>query len=457
MVTTQPTAAPDRRPARPLPAAAFTEESTYRHTRAPVELASTLIPDAYTSPEFFAIERERVFATSWVAVGTTCQVEHAGDVILAEVAGRPLIVTRNRSGLLRAFHNVCRHRGTRLLDGVRTVGRTCKIRCPYHSWTYDLDGNCLGTPLFEGSDIPADQRGVFDMSEVKGFDRADYGLLPVQVETWGFLVFVNLDPAAAPLSGQLGDLPRRLAGHRLPEWRAQRRLRYEVAANYKLIGENFMEYYHLPWVHPELIRVSRLDDHYRWQGTGMYTGMCTTPISANTAAGGWDGLPALPGLGAADASAGRFVWLFPNTALVVLPNHAFLLLTHPVGPGRTVEEAVLLSHPDCVRGDDAEAGLDQLEAFWDLVNRQDLEIVERVQQGVADPAYQGGRMCYRFEEPLHRFQNMIIDRMVGIDRVPTGDDETMTPMFVRDPDAPVQEPVVQEAVVQEAVGQGAVP
>lgn len=414
---------------RPLPAAAFTEEETYRHTRAPVGLASTLIPDAYTSPEFSAIERERVFATSWVAVGTSGQVERTGQTILTEVAGRPIIVTRNRNGELRAFHNVCRHRGTKLLDGTAEVGKTAKIRCPYHSWTYDLDGNCLGTPLFDGSDIPDDQRGVFDMSDVKHFDKADYGLFGIRVEAWGFLVFINLDPAAAPLRRQLGDLPERLAAYRLPEWRVMRRRRYKVAANYKLIGENFMEYYHLPWVHPELMKVSRLDDHYRWQGTGMYTGMCTTPVSANSAAGGWQGLPPLPGLSDADAKAGRFVWLFPNTAIVILPNHVFLMLAQPDGPGRTVEEVDVLTHPDCVNGDDAEAGLDQLEQFWDLINRQDIEIIERVQHGVANPTYEGGRMCYRFEEPLHRFQNMIIDRMVGIDRVPEGDNDTMTPMF----------------------------
>lgn len=428
---TEPGSQPGSQPrTRPLPVEAFTDEATYRETRLPVDLAATLIPDAYTSAEFFELERERVFAASWVAVGTTDQVESPGQVILADVAGRSLIVTRNSEGELRGFHNVCRHRATKLLDGVCDVGRNRKIRCPYHSWTYDLDGNCLGTPLFEGSDIPPDQQGVFDMSDVKGFDRADYGLFPVRVESWGFLVFVNLDPQAAPLTDQLGDLPYRLGGHRLDEWRVQRRLRYDVAANYKLIGENFMEYYHLPWVHPELIQVSRLADHYRWQGTGMYTGMCTTPISRNTEAGGWEGLAPVPGLSDADATAGRFIWLFPNTAVVVLPNHAFVLLTHPDGPGRTVEEAVLLTHPDSVRDADAETGVDQLEEFWDLVNRQDLEIVERVQQGISNPAYTGGRMCYRFEEPLHRFQNMIIDRMLGINRVPAGDDDTMTPMFV---------------------------
>ncbi|MBB4931262.1 choline monooxygenase [Lipingzhangella halophila] len=417
-------------PPRPTAAEVFTDERTYRSSRVPVDFATTLIPAAYTSQEFFDIERERVFATSWIAVGTTCQVETPGQVILADVAGRSLIVTRNNQGELRAFHNFCRHRATKLLDGVCTVGRTRRIRCPYHSWTYDLDGNCLGTPLFEGSDIPEDQQGVFDMSDVKGFDKADYGLLPVRVDSWGFLVFVNLDPQAAPLSHQLGDLPERLAEHQLPQWRARRRQRYDVAANYKLIGENFMEYYHLPWVHPELIKVSRLADHYRWQGPGMYTGMCTSPISRDTEAGGWGGLPPMEGLSAENANAGRFVWLFPNTALVVLPNHAFALFSRPEGPGRTVEEAVIVTHPDSVRGDDADEGLDQLEHFWDLVNRQDLEIVERVQQGIANPAYPGGRMCYRFEEPLHRFQNMIIDRMIGIDRVPAGDEETMTPMFV---------------------------
>jgi choline monooxygenase len=430
MVTTARADISVRTRPRPLPVEAFTDEATYRETRLPVELAATLIPDAYTSAEFFGVERERIFASSWVAIGTADQVEHAGQLILAEVAGRPIFVTRNRDGQLRGFHNVCRHRATKLLEGVCSVGRTRKIRCPYHSWTYDLDGNCLGTPLFEGSDVPPDQQGVFDMSTVKGFDKADYGLLPVRAEAWGFLVFVNLDPQAAPLAGQFGDLPDRLAGHRLEQWRAQRRRRYEVTANYKLIGENFMEYYHLPWVHPELIRVSRLADHYRWQGHGMYTGMCTTPISSNSAAGGWEGLPPVPGLSEADATAARFVWLFPNTAITVLPNHAFVLFARPQGPGRTAEETVILTHPDSVRDADASEGLDQLERFWDLVNRQDLEIVERVQQGITNPAYTGGRMCYRFEEPLHRFQNMIIDRMVGIDRVPAGDDDTISPMFV---------------------------
>jgi choline monooxygenase len=105
-------------------------------------------------------------------------------------------------------------------------------------------------------------------------------------------------------------------------------------------------------------------------------------------------------------------------------RRVFVLLNRPVAANRTIETAVLLAHPESLDDPHAAAGLDQLEKFWDLVNRQDLGIVERVQQGIEDPAYRGGRMCFRFEEPLHRFQNMVIDRMVGIDRVPGGDGET---------------------------------
>ncbi|MCD2198105.1 aromatic ring-hydroxylating dioxygenase subunit alpha [Actinomycetospora endophytica] len=417
-------------PARPVDPARFTDEEVYRRTRLPVELASTLLPDAYCSPAFFALEQDRVFSSSWVAVGCAADVDAPGRCVVVEVAGRSIIITRNRHGELRGFHNVCRHRATRLLDDdAREVGRRGRIRCPYHSWTYDSDGACLGTPLFEGSDVPAGQEPIFDTSVASGFDRADYGLLPVAVDTWGLFLFVNLAADPVPLATQLGDLSQRFADYQLGAWLPQRRTTYDVAANYKLIGENFMEYYHLPWVHPELNKVSKFSDHYRWQGPGLYTGMTTTPVSRNTDAGGWDGLRPLSTLGPVDADAGRFVWLFPGTALVVLPNHAFVLFTRPVAADRTVETAVLLSHPESLDDPAAEEGLEQLEKFWDLVNRQDLEIVERVQDGIANPAYRGGRMCFRFEEPLHRFQNMVIDKMVGVDRVPGGDEETMTRMF----------------------------
>jgi choline monooxygenase len=408
---------------------AYTSEATYAGTRAPVWAATTLIPDAYTSEEFFAIERERVFAASWVAVGCTEQVREPGDAIVTDVAGRSVIVVRGRDGQLRGFYNTCRHRGTQLLDaGACRLGRF--IRCPYHSWAYDLDGRCVGTPMFTGSEIPDDQRAIFDTSGAVGFDKADYGLMPVAVDRFGPVVLVNLDGESPPLAEHLGDLPARLAGYRLDEWGLARVVSYEVAANYKLVAENFMEYYHLPWVHPGLVKVSPMEAHHRWQGRGMYTGMCTSPIAADDPErGGWSALPPLGGLGADDAASARFVWLFPNIALNVLPTHLFLIHTTPRSPRATHETTYLLTHPDLTPGPEAERAVDELARFWDTVNREDVAIVERVQRGLDTTPFPGGRMCYRFEEPVHRFQNMVIDHMVGTPRVPAGDDVERAPMF----------------------------
>ncbi len=391
----------------------------YERTRAPVTDATTLIRDAYVSEEFFAAEHERVFASGWVAAGCTEAVREPGDVLVADVAGRSVVVVRGRDGELRAFYNVCRHRGTRLLErGERRVQRY--IRCPYHHWAYDLDGRCVGTPMFTDSGIPEDQRAIFEIDDV-GFDRGDYGLLPVAVATFGPVVLLNLESEPESLDDHLGDLRVRLAGYRLDEWRLARTAEYRVAANYKLVAENFMEYYHLPWVHPGLVKVSPMEAHHRWQGTGMYSGMCTSPIAPNTDDGGWQGLGPLPGLSDDDACSARFVWLFPNVALNVMPNHVFVIHAQPVAAGETKEATYLLTRPETLGDPSSQDAIDQLAVFWDTVNREDVAIVERVQAGLATTPFPGGPMCYRFEEPVHRFQNMVADRMVGLRRVPAGD------------------------------------
>jgi choline monooxygenase len=404
----------------------YRSEATYKETRLPVELASTLVADAYRSNDYFARERDQLFGRSWVTVGTVSDVADPAQAIVRDVAGRSVIVTRNKEGKLRAFLNVCRHRGSRLVneDGKLRAGR---IRCPYHAWAYDLDGQCIGTPLFEGSDIPDDMRAAFDMGDVKAFDRADYPLFDVLVAEWGPLILVSLDPDPTPLSEWVGDLPSRLAGYGLASWEVQTGKNYEIGANWKLIAENFMEYYHLPWVHPELAKVSRIQDHYRYQGNGMYTGMTTTPISGDNPA--WLALPPHSGVTGADLNAGRFMLLFPNATLSVLPNHLFLMILDPIAPDRTLERTYLMTHPDTMGGPRAEDALGELFGFWDHVNLEDIEIVENVQAGISTPEYQGGRMCYRFEEPVHRFQNMVIDRMVGLDRIPEGDEVDQVPMF----------------------------
>lgn len=406
----------------------YRDETTYAQTRLPVELAVTINPDAYRSEEFFTQERDALWARTWVAVGLVADVSDPGQVIVREVAGRSIIVTRDRaSGDLHSFFNVCRHRGSRLVLEDCSVQK--RIRCPYHAWAYGLDGQCLGTPLFEGSEIPEDQQAIFDITEAKEFDKADYGLLPVRMDTWGPLIFVNVSGEAGSLADHLGDLPQRLDGYELDEWKVRLRKDYDIAANWKLIQENFMEYYHLPWVHPDLAKVSKVEDHYRWQGRGMYCGMTTTPVSQGDG-GEWLALPPSENIQESDLISGRHIALFPNVAMSVLPNHVFVYILRPSSHDRTLESTTILTHDESVQGEGAKDALTALGTFWDEVNLEDVHIVERVQQGVSTPEYDGGRMCYRFEEPVHRFQNMIIDKMVGVSRIPEGDKEEQAPMFV---------------------------
>ncbi|HSF86836.1 MAG TPA: SRPBCC family protein [Acidimicrobiia bacterium] len=406
----------------------YRTEATYAATRLPVELASTLLPAAYHDPEYHAAELEALWRRSWVCVGLVDEVAGAGDVIVRTVGGRSVAITRDHERRLHAFHNVCRHRGSQLVTQDQTL-KAGRFRCPYHAWAYALDGACLGTPLFDGSDIPAAQRVMFDMSDVKAFDKADYGLLPVRVDTWGPLLFVNLDLDAITLDHWLGDLDGRFANYDLADWTSRSAKTYEIEANWKLIAENFMEYYHLPWVHPELVKVSRMEDHYRYQGPGMYTGMMTNPVSqADDPA--WLSLPPYPQLSDDELVSGRFMGLFPNVALSVLPNHVFVMLLTPTAARHTSEETHILIPPSTDMTEQAATALEKLAGFWDHVNQEDIEVVERVQTGISMTDYTGGRMCYRFEEPLHRFQNMVIDRMVGVDRIPTGDGDGDAPVFV---------------------------
>lgn len=400
---------------------AFTDPATYAATRRSVEQAATLIPDAYRSEEFYKIEQQRVWSRSWVAVGYFSQVPNVGDTLLVEVAEQPLIVVRGRDGQVRCFHNVCRHRGSRLLS----ENGNCKvIRCGYHGWGYNLEGELLGAPYFRGLDVPPELQDTFTVrpDTAETFCKEDFPLLGVRCETWAGVVFVNLDADAMPLRQWLGDLPERYVRHPLDELQLVRRRDYSINADWKLVAENFMEYYHLPFGHPELCRISGFDNHYRCQGPGMYTGMCTSPLSDDPETLLID-LPTFRGLTEVESCSAYFVHLFPNLSLWIFPHHLITLMFRPEGVGRTLEYLDMLVHPEVLQRGEIDASLDRIMDFWAFVNSQDIVLVENVQQGLRSHAYAGGRLCYRFEEPVHRFQNMVIDLMTGHAVVPAGDAE----------------------------------
>jgi phenylpropionate dioxygenase-like ring-hydroxylating dioxygenase large terminal subunit len=371
----------------------WTDPDAWSRTRTALPDAGALRAGAYTDQHFFELERERVFEQSWVCVATADEIAGPGRLLVRTVGDRSVLITRNVDGGLRGFLNACRHRGTELAEADCDVART--IRCPYHRWGYSLDGELVATPFFD--------------EELRDeFDRADFGLVPVRIDAWGPLVFACLSPHTPPLSVWLGDLPDRMAGYGLDSWVTRHEQDVEIAANWKLISENFQEYYHLTWVHPELAKVSRVADHHRYQGHGMYCGQTTTPVSGDER-DDWLSLPEAPDLDASDAVSGRFVAIFPNVLMSVLPNHAWIMRLEPLGP-ETTREVCTMMLPGAPVADGALAPTLQ---FWLEVNQEDIDIVERGQRGLSRGGAPPGPLAPRFEEPLHRFHNMLADHMTA--------------------------------------------
>ncbi len=388
---------------------AWRSDAYWVGTRAELAGSTGLDPTAYTDGAFFDDEQRRVFERAWVCVGIAADAR-PGRVLVRDVGARSVLITRNSDGVLRAFLNSCRHRGTELYEADSDIGSM--LRCPYHRWGYGLDGSLRATPRFD--DIPRDD-----------FDKADFGLVPVRVDEWGVLLFVCLDDDTMPLHEWLGDLPERMAGYGLADWQPRLQQHLDIAANWKLISENFQEYYHLTWVHPELAKVSRVEDHYRYQGAGMYCGQTTTPVSGDER-DDWLSLPPADGLDDSDAVSGRFVAIFPNVLLSVLPNHVFVMQLDPVAPGMTRETCTwLLPKTGSDANDDA---FEPTRTFWLEVNAEDIDIVERGQRGLTRGAAPAGPLAPRFEEPLHRFQRILADMMTAESTaslsVPAGDDDS---------------------------------
>ena len=206
--------------------------------RQPLHLASGFPPAMYTSTDVYELERELVFARSWIAVARHDQLAEPGAFVTAEIAGEPVVVVRGRDGALRAFPNVCRHRGITVVEG---SGSAPALQCPYHLWTWSLDGRLVGAPHMDGAD---------------GFDPAAECLTPLAVEEWNGFVLVNLDPDATSLATQITGLTERCAPHDVASWVRGPSVHYDSAFNWKIQVENFIESYHHAGVHPETLHAT---------------------------------------------------------------------------------------------------------------------------------------------------------------------------------------------------------
>jgi Rieske 2Fe-2S family protein len=337
--------------------------------------ARTLPRRCYTSPDILAEEMNRIFARQWNCVGRASAVSKPGDHFLADVAGESLIVLRDSHDTLRAFFNVCRHRGTRLCE--QSAGRFSEtIQCPYHAWTYTTDGRLIGAP---------------HMHEVEGFDPADYPLHAASIAEWEGFLFVNIAEQPATFEESWAPMIGRLSRFNLAGLRAGHRVNYDVHANWKLVFQNYSECLHCPVIHPELAAVlpyrSGANDLVRGPFLGGYMEL-TEPNESATMSGRACGRLVHGDLPAEDRRRAFYYSLMPNLLLSIHPDYVNYYVITPVAADRTTVTSQWLFHPDN-EGDTA-FNPDDAISFWDVTNRQDWDIVARSQRGISSRKYSPG-------------------------------------------------------------------
>ena len=327
----------------------------------------------YTDPEVFREEMERFFFGMWVCAGRNEQILRPGDYFLADVAGESVIVTRDLAGTMRAFYNVCRHRGTQICkESEGTFAE--KIQCPYHAWTYGLNGNLLAAP---------------HMAQAE-FRREDYPLHSVAAEVWDGHIFLNLPTDAKPLAEQLADLPKKFAAWGMEELRVYRHESYEVKANWKLIVLNYNECLHCPVVHPMLNRVTDYMSGQNDEPRPTYIGgtMEFKRAAETMSIDGMRRRDFLPGLNEAQCKRVLYYAIYPNLFLSLHPDYVLVHRLWPKSVDRTDVVTEWLFHPREMAKTDF-CGDDAVE-FWDATNREDWRITEQSQKGIGSRGYVPG-------------------------------------------------------------------
>jgi len=336
--------------------------------------AKTLEQKYYVDGSVYRLETERIFRTRWLYAGRGSALAGPGSYQLFEIDSESVIILRDGSGGIRAFHNVCRHRGTRLLnDPAGMVSRT--IQCPYHAWTYAIDGSLVGAP---------------SMDDVEGFRREDYPLQPVATTVWDGGVFVNLAPDPRPFSEAFAPLLDKFSPWTMSDLEVAHRIVYDVEANWKLVFQNYSECYHCPSLHPALNRLTPFRNATNDLEEGPFLGgpMRMSVEGGSMTMTGRTCAPTLGDLSGEALSTVQYYTIFPSLLLSLHPDY---VLTHRIlrlAPDRTRIECDWLFHPEAIGA----PGFDPSPAveFWNLTNLQDWRVSELSQRGISSSAYLPG-------------------------------------------------------------------
>jgi choline monooxygenase len=341
----------------------------------PIERSETIPSRWYTAPQMVDVDNDIIFSQTWQYVGTIAAVANPGNYITTTVAGNPVIIIRGKDNILRAFYNVCRHRGGPL--ALDEQGTCNVLQCKYHGWTYLLDGSLRGVPKFDRAEL---------------FDKKDFGLVPIEIDEWEGLLFVNLSAGKGiTLPSVFKGIKERISPISLGQRKFARRILYQVNCNWKVYVDNYLEGYHLPLVHPELCNL--LDYQQYITETFENYSLQFSPFT------GKDNI-----YGNANGEA-FYYFVFPNFMLNILPGRLQTNLVVPIAHNKTT--VIFDYYYDDVSSPSAIKLIEDDIAYSDKIQQEDVEICERVQNGLESKAYDKGRFSVEMEQGVYHFQCLL--------------------------------------------------
>ena len=361
------------------------------NTAVPFERARAMPTEVYTSPDFVEAELEHIFSKDWYCVGRADALSAAGDYVSAELAGQPIVVLRDREGTLRAMSNVCLHRMSTLLHG---RGNAKTIVCPYHAWTYNLDGKLRGAPA---------------MTQNEGFCKDHYKLPQVRCEEWLGWVFVGLDTDAAPVADQLSEVAEMISGYDMANYSESFYEEHVWDTNWKVLAENFMESYHLPVCHAGTIGgLSKLEDmicppgrpafnyHTILKDESLRIAMAH-PTKNNRLSGD-------------ERRTTYLLALYPSLMITLTPGYFWYLSLHPKGPDQVHIRFGGGMSNDFSDDADTDENFAQLKALLDDVNIEDRGCTEKVFRGLCSDAATPGHLS-QLERPYYDFAQYLMAKI----------------------------------------------
>tara|TARA_Y100001968_G_scaffold229698_1_gene212506 strand:- start:304 stop:1479 length:1176 start_codon:yes stop_codon:yes gene_type:complete len=372
-----------------------------------IDKAHGLPNECYTSKEYTKIERKKLFEDKWVVIGVASSLPNEGDAKPFDLLGLPILIVRNKNKKIKVFHNICSHRGVKLVNEAGKIKNV--IRCPYHSWSYNLDGDLIATPHIGG----------MNKHQSKNFKKSNSNLKEIRSFVWLDLIMININNNEISFEDYIKPLSNRWNKF----WPLDDRelikhsndygyFKLTAKCNWKFAIENYCESYHLPWVHPGLNSYSKIEDHYHIQGLpNRFAGQGT--VVYNPRLKGKEKFPCFPNWPKNKENVAEYVALFPNVMLGIHKDHFYSYWLEPIDHEQTLEHMeIYYVGEEAALSKKFKSLRKQNHRLWEDIQKEDVDIIQRMQIGRNSPVYNGGNFSPIMDNPTHHFHKWVATNLV---------------------------------------------